>query len=47
VYNVVMLFGDFGKTKGEEVADPYYGGSSGFEKNFKQIVGLFMYYFFF
>ncbi|KAF8420792.1 phosphotyrosine protein phosphatase I superfamily, partial [Tirmania nivea] len=35
----VMLFGDFGKTKGEEVADPYYGGTSGFETNFKQIIG--------
>ncbi|RPB27831.1 LMWPc-domain-containing protein [Terfezia boudieri ATCC MYA-4762] len=34
----VMLFGDFGNTKGEEVADPYYGGTSGFETNFKQII---------
>ncbi|KAF8461933.1 phosphotyrosine protein phosphatase I superfamily [Kalaharituber pfeilii] len=34
----VMLFGDFGPIKGEVVADPYYGGSSGFEKNFQQIV---------
>ena len=35
-----MLFGDFGKTKGEEVADPYYGGQSGFDTNFKQVVSL-------
>lgn len=35
---LVMLFGDFGKKKGEEVADPYYGGISGFETNFKQVV---------
>jgi len=34
----VMLFGDFGANKGEEVADPYYGGQSGFDKNFEQVV---------
>jgi len=34
----VMLFGDFGNNKGEQVADPYYGGQSGFDTNFKQVV---------
>jgi len=34
----VILFGDFGANKGEEVEDPYYGGQSGFDKNFEQVV---------
>jgi len=34
----VMLFGDFGETKGEQVQDPYYGGQAGFDKNYNQIV---------
>ena len=38
----VILFGDFGANKGEEVADPYYGGQSGFEKNFEQVVSMFL-----
>ena len=38
----VMLFGDFGANKGEEVADPYYGGQTGFDKNFEQVVSMFL-----
>ncbi|KAI9813250.1 MAG: hypothetical protein M1827_004192 [Pycnora praestabilis] len=34
----VMLFGDFGGRKGEEVVDPYYGGGEGFEVAFEQMV---------
>lgn len=37
-----MLFGDFGANKGEEVVDPYYGGQSGFDENFKQVVSIFL-----
>jgi len=33
-----MLFGDFGKNKGEEVADPYFKGMAEFETNLRQIV---------
>jgi low molecular weight phosphotyrosine protein phosphatase len=33
-----MLFGDFGGTKGEQVADPYYGGRGGFERAYEQMV---------
>jgi low molecular weight phosphotyrosine protein phosphatase len=36
----VMLFGEFGrntrKGRGEEIADPYYGGDEGFETAFEQ-----------
>ena len=34
----VMLFGDFGKEKGEQVADPYYGASNGFAVAYEQMV---------
>lgn len=36
----MQLFGDYapGNRKGEIVEDPYYGGDSGFEENFKQVV---------
>lgn len=34
----VMLFGDFGGVKGEEVADPYYGARDGFDVAYKQMV---------
>jgi len=34
----VMLFGDFGGRKGEEVMDPYYGGRDGFEVAYEQLV---------
>ncbi|KAI9861861.1 MAG: hypothetical protein M1824_001972 [Vezdaea acicularis] len=34
----VMLFGDFGGTKGEEVGDPYYGARHGFEIAYEQMV---------
>lgn len=34
----VMLFGDFGGNKGEEVIDPYYGGRDGFLTAYEQIV---------
>lgn len=34
----VMLFGDFGGVKGEEVLDPYYGARDGFEIAYKQMV---------
>ncbi|KAI5811629.1 phosphotyrosine protein phosphatase I superfamily [Peziza echinospora] len=34
----VMLFGDFSKKKGELVVDPYHGGKSDFEENFRQVV---------
>jgi len=34
----VMMFGDLGgKTKAEEVIDPYYGADSGFEEVFEQV----------
>lgn len=34
----VHLYGEFGgKTRGEEVADPYYGGREGFEAAYKQV----------
>ncbi len=34
----VMLFGDFGGRKGEEVIDPYYGPRDGFEIAYEQMV---------
>jgi low molecular weight phosphotyrosine protein phosphatase len=34
----VMLFGDFGGRKGEEVVDPYYGARDGFEIAYEQVV---------
>lgn len=34
----MRLFGHYGSRKDEQVEDPYYGGQSGFEKNYKQIV---------
>ncbi|KAI9881520.1 MAG: hypothetical protein M1830_000083 [Pleopsidium flavum] len=34
----VMLYGDFGGRKGEEVIDPYYGARDGFEIAFEQTV---------
>lgn len=34
----VMLFGDFGGVKGEEVIDPYYGARDGFDVAYKQMV---------
>lgn len=34
----VMLFGDFGGVKGEEVVDPYYGARDGFDVAHKQMV---------
>lgn len=33
----VMLFGDFGGQKGEEVADPYYGARDGFTMAYEQV----------
>ncbi|KAF2817092.1 phosphotyrosine protein phosphatases I [Mytilinidion resinicola] len=34
----VMLFGEFGGRKGEEIADPYYGARNGFEIAYEQVV---------
>lgn len=34
----VMLFGEFGGKKGEEVEDPYYGGKEGFQVAYEQAV---------
>lgn len=34
----IMLFGDFGGTKGEEVVDPYYGARDGFDIAYDQLV---------
>lgn len=34
----VMLFGDFGGAKGEEVVDPYYGARDGFDVAYEQMV---------
>jgi low molecular weight phosphotyrosine protein phosphatase len=34
----VMLFGDFGGKKGEEIDDPYYGGDNGFDIAYEQCV---------
>ena len=34
----VMLFGDFGGKKGEQVADPYYDGTEGFDIAYEQMV---------
>ena len=34
----VMLFGDFGGRKGEQVADPYYGERNGFAIAYEQMV---------
>lgn len=34
----VMLFGEFsGRSKGEQVGDPYYGADGGFEKVYEQV----------
>lgn len=33
----VMLFGDFGGKKGEQVADPYYGENNGFAVAYEQM----------
>ncbi|KAL2045249.1 hypothetical protein N7G274_002332 [Stereocaulon virgatum] len=34
----VMLFGDYGGRKGEQVGDPYYGARNGFEIAYEQMV---------
>ena len=34
----IMLFGDFGGRKGEQVGDPYYGANNGFTKAYEQMV---------
>lgn len=34
----VMLFGDFGGVKGEEVLDPYYGARDSFDTAYKQML---------
>lgn len=34
----MRLFGYYGSHKDEQVKDPYYGGQSGFERNYKQVV---------
>lgn len=34
----VMLFGDFGENKGEQVNDPYYGARNGFAVAYEQMV---------
>ena len=34
----VMLFGDFGGKKSEEVIDPYYGARNGFDVAYEQMV---------
>ena len=34
----VMLFGDFGGKKGEQVGDPYYGARDGFEIAYEQMI---------
>jgi low molecular weight phosphotyrosine protein phosphatase len=34
----IMLFGDFGGRKNEEVIDPYYGADNGFDVAYEQIV---------
>ena len=34
----VILFGDFGGKKGEQVGDPYYGARNGFEIAYEQMV---------
>lgn len=34
----IMLFGDFGGRKNEEVIDPYYGADNGFDVAYKQMV---------
>jgi low molecular weight phosphotyrosine protein phosphatase len=34
----IMLFGDFGGRKGEQVGDPYYGATDGFEITYEQMV---------
>jgi low molecular weight phosphotyrosine protein phosphatase len=34
----IMLFGDFGGKKGEEVVDPYYGADNGFDIAYEQMV---------
>lgn len=34
----VMLFGDFGGKRGEQVVDPYYGARNGFEVAYEQMV---------
>ena len=34
----IMLFGDWGGRKGEEVIDPYYGADNGFDVAYEQMV---------
>lgn len=34
----VMLFGEFGGKKGEQVADPYYGAKNGFAVAYEQMI---------
>ena len=34
----ILLFGDFGGIKGEEVVDPYYGARDGFQTAYEQMV---------
>ncbi len=34
----IMLFGDFGGKKGEQVGDPYYGARDGFEIAYEQML---------
>ncbi|TLD38374.1 phosphotyrosine protein phosphatases I [Venturia nashicola] len=34
----IMLFGDFGGRKGEQVVDPYYGADDGFATAYEQMV---------
>lgn len=34
----MRLFGHYGARKDEQVQDPYYGGQSGFEQNYRQVV---------
>ena len=34
----VVLFGEWGGRKGEEVADPYYGGDNGFDVAYEQML---------
>ena len=33
----LLLWGDFGGMKGEEVVDPYYGGNEGFDTAYEQM----------
>lgn len=38
VMGKIMLFGDFGGRKGEQVIDPYYGADDGFATAYEQMV---------